>query len=63
MSEVHVNQVTILAALTKGITTRNGLAEYFEVEPSNEFLRRALNDLEHHGHIAWDRKTGAVTAK
>lgn len=62
MSAAHVNPVTILAALARGCTNRRELAEHFDVEAGDEFLRRALNDLEHHGHIAWNRKTGEVTA-
>nr|WP_221374472.1 hypothetical protein [Actinoplanes polyasparticus] len=63
MSAAHINSVTVLAAIGKGYVSRGELEDYFEVDPGNEFLRRALNDLEHHGHITWNRKTGEVTAR
>ncbi len=63
MSAAHINPVTVLAAVEKGFTSRGDLEDYFGVEPGDGFLRRALNDLEHHGHIVWDRKTGEVKTR
>lgn len=63
MSATNVNQISVLAALDAGCTSRAKLAEHFGVALGDEFLRRSLNDLEHHGHIAWNRKTGEVTAR
>ncbi len=63
MSAAHVNPVSVLAAVGKGFTSRGELEDYFEIEPGNEFLRRALGDLEHHDHITWNRKTGEVRTR
>lgn len=63
MSAAHINPVTVLAAIEKGFTSRGELEDYFSVEAGDEFLRRALGDLEHHGHIVWNRKTGEVEAR
>lgn len=63
MSAAHINPVTVLAAVEKGYGTRPAIAEYFGVGVGDEFLRRALNDLEHHGHIEWNRRTGEVKAR
>jgi hypothetical protein len=62
VSAAHVNPVTVLAAVTKGFTTRGEIEGYFGIEPGDQFLRSALGDLEHHGHIEWNRKTGEVKA-
>ncbi len=60
MSAAHINPVTVLAAVGKGFTSRGDLEDYFGVEPGDEFLRRALGDLDRHGHVVWDRKSGEV---
>ncbi len=60
MTAAHLNPVTVLGFLGRGQATTQDVADHFGVDRGNEFLRRTLGDLEHHGHIVWNRKTGEV---
>lgn len=63
MSYLHVSPVTVLAPVRRGFALLGQLEDYFEVQHDNRCLRTALQDLENHGHITWDRETGAVAAR